>query len=58
MEQFNVRAVIAASSRARPFSTGRLPGSPRQIGQQWLFAGAAMDALHPQNSFERVFNRA
>ena len=41
-------------STATRFSTGSDPGSPRQVGQVWLFGGAPKVVSQPQNIFETV----
>src|SRR5437588_4359163 len=49
IEQFSARAVRSTCSTAARFGTGRLPGSPRQTGQHWVFGGAPNAVLQPQN---------
>ena len=50
---------IEAANRLKPDYAGFVfaPGSPRQIGQTWVFgASSRKSAEHPQKSFVFVFN--
>ena len=54
ISQFSATAVFSASSNARRFITGSVPGMPMQTGQVCVFGGAPNRVLHPQNSLLSV----
>src|SRR5437016_12660 len=58
IEQFSASAVRSTCSTAALFGTGRLPGSPRQTGQHWVFGGAPNSVLQPQNILLAVSSSA
>ena len=41
---------------ARSLTTGSAPGSPRQVGQVWMFGGSLNDSSQPQNIFVLVLS--
>ena len=41
---------------ARSLTTGSAPGSPRHVGQVWMFGGSPDDSRQPQNIFVRVLS--
>src|ERR687886_2880212 len=56
MRQFRASPIRTALSRARWFSTGREPGSPRQTGHTWLLGSAPNSVGQPQNILVAVLS--
>src|SRR6478735_1076717 len=54
MSQLRASPTRTIDSTATAFSTGREPGSPRQVGQTWLLGGAPNVVSQPQNIFDTV----
>src|SRR5260370_38023330 len=58
MAQLSASAVRSTCSTAARFGTGRLPGSPRQTGQQCVLGAAPNSVLQPQNILLAVSSSA
>jgi hypothetical protein len=54
MSQPSASPTRIVDSTAVSLSTGRAPGSPRQVGQTWLLGSAPNSVAQPQNIFDAV----